>query len=676
MSENLLRHEASPYLLQHNDNPVHWRPWGTAALAEARREGKPILLSVGYAACHWCHVMAHESFEDEATAAVMNRLFVNIKVDREERPDIDQIYMAALHSLGEQGGWPLTMFLSPDGEPAWGGTYFPKTARHGRPGFVDILNEVARLFREEPDKIAINRRFIMERLAEKPSGEAVSFDARLLDRAAERLLEFMDPVHGGTNGAPKFPQASLLELLWRAGHQTGDARYRDIVLLTLRSIAQGGITDHIGGGVSRYSTDARWLAPHFEKMLYDNAQLVELLTYAWLATGDPLFRERIVETADWLDREMRLPGGAFAASLDADSEGHEGSFYVWTRGEAINVLGAEEGAFFAEVYDIGESGNWEGVSIPNRLVRPERLSDVEEARLAAARAKLLERRAGRVRPATDDKILADWNGLMIAALAFAGASLDRPEWIALAADTFGFIATTMSRDGRLAHSWREGKSVFPGLATDYAAMVKAALALHAATFDAAYLAQAEALAAAVRAHHFDDASPGYFLSADDAEALIVRPKSTTDEATPSATSLMAQNLVRLWRLTGKDAYRRDVDDIIAATGSSVASNLFASTGLLNALDLRLGAVDVVIVTPVGVSPDALLAVVRARWTPNTILSVHADAVHLPDGHPAAGKTAAAGMATAYVCRGETCSLPVVDEEGLANTLGLSTRETT
>ncbi|MEX2319223.1 MAG: thioredoxin domain-containing protein, partial [Bauldia sp.] len=562
MSENLLRHEASPYLLQHKDNPVHWRPWGQAALDAAKREGKPILLSVGYAACHWCHVMAHESFENEATAAVMNRLFVNIKVDREERPDVDQIYMAALHSLGEQGGWPLTMFLTPDGAPVWGGTYFPPTARYGRPGFVDILNEVARLFREEPDKIAQNRAFVMERIAEKAGGAAVALDAALLDTAADRLFQFMDTEHGGTRGAPKFPQASLLELFWRAGVRTGDTRYRDIVLTTLRGLSNGGIHDHVGGGFARYSVDERWLVPHFEKMLYDTAQIVELLTYAWLATGEPLFRDRVAQTIDWLVREMRLPGGAFAASLDADSEGHEGKFYVWTRDDVIELLGAEEGAFFSAIYDIAEGGNFEGKSIPNRLRHPERLSDGDERRLAAAAAKLLARRAGRIRPATDDKVLADWNGLTIAALAFAGASFGRLDWIALGEAAFAFVTATMMRGVRLAHAWRDGKSVYPGLATDYAAMAKAALSLHAATLDTKYIERAEAFSATARTHHWDDAAPGYFLSADDAEALIVRPKSTTDEATPSATSVMTANLVRLWRLTGRDEYRRDVDAIM------------------------------------------------------------------------------------------------------------------
>jgi uncharacterized protein YyaL (SSP411 family) len=668
MSENLLRHEASPYLLQHRDNPVHWRPWGQAALDEARRDGKPILLSVGYAACHWCHVMAHESFENEATAAVMNRLFVNIKVDREERPDVDQIYMAALHSLGEQGGWPLTMFLTPDGEPVWGGTYFPPTARYGRPGFVDILNEVARLFREEPDKIAQNRRYVMERIAERPSAEGVALDRRFLDAAGDRLYQFMDTARGGTRGAPKFPQASLLDLLWRAHLSTGEQRYRDAVLVTLRGLCNGGIYDHVGGGFARYSVDDRWLVPHFEKMLYDNAQLVELLTYAWLATGDPLFKERVEETIDWLVREMRLPGGAFAASLDADSEGNEGKFYVWTRSEILDVLGPEEGTYFSGVYDITDGGNWEGVSIPNRLVRPERLPDTDEVRLAQARKKLLGRRAGRIRPATDDKALADWNGLMIAALAFAGASFGRADWIALARDAFTFVTTTMMRGDRLAHAWRDGKSVYPGLATDYAAMARAALALHASTLDDDYVTTAQTLAATARAHHWDASAATYFLSADDAEALIIRPKSTTDEATPSATSLMAQNLVRLWRLTGDDRYRADVDAIMEASGAAVANNLFASAGLLNALDLRLGATDVVIVTPDAVSPDVLLAAVRFRWTPNVVLSTHTGAANLPPDHPASEKVAVEGRATAYVCRGETCSLPVTEPTALADVL--------
>ncbi len=664
MSENLLRHEASPYLLQHKDNPVHWRPWGAAALAEAQAADKPILLSVGYAACHWCHVMAHESFEDPATAAVMNELFVNIKVDREERPDIDQIYMAALHATGEQGGWPLTMFLTPDGRPIFGGTYFPKTARYGRPAFADILRQVANIYRTKPEAVAANASALMAHLSAPRTGPGFTLDRSLLDQAADRLQQFMDPVHGGMNGAPKFPQTSLLDFLWRAAWRTGDDTYRDIVLTTLTNICQGGIYDHLAGGFARYSTDARWLVPHFEKMLYDNAQLIALLATAWRATAASLFRNRIEETVAWLQREMLCSGGAFAASIDADSDGHEGRFTVWTRAEVIAVLGEGEGTYFADIYDISERGNWEGVSIPNRLRTPGLLADTEERRLAEARAILLRHRAHRIRPPTDDKILADWNGLAIAALADAGTTLDRPDWIVLASDAFRFVTGTMTAAGRLAHSWRAGKAVFPGLATDYAAMIKAALALHAATFDRAWLDHAEALAATLRRHHWDPDRPGYFLSADDAEALIIRPRSDADDATPAAASLMAANLIRLWRLTGKDTYRADADAILAAAAPAIAANLFAATGLLSALDLRLAATDVVILHSSTSPANLLLAAARNSSTPNTIIALHDAAQPLPQSHPAAGKTTVDGKATAYVCRGETCSLPVTDPDQL------------
>jgi len=669
MSENLLRHEASPYLLQHRDNPVHWRPWGPDALAEARRADKPILLSVGYAACHWCHVMAHESFDDPATASVMNRLFVNIKVDREERPDIDQIYMAALHALGEQGGWPLTMFLTPDGAPIWGGTYFPPTARYGRPSFVSILEEVARIFHDEPEKVEQNRSLLLEALRARRPASSIPVDRALLDQAAERLLGFIDPKSGGIRGAPKFPQPSLLDMLWRAGLRTGDARYGDAVLTTLRNIAQGGIYDHLGGGFARYSVDDRWLVPHFEKMLYDNAQLIELMTHAWLATHDPLFRERIEETVGWLLRQMRQPGGAFAASIDADSEGHEGRFYVWRSEEVRETLGAEDAGFFGRVYDVTPGGNFEGATILNRLGQMGRLADDQEARLSAARAKLFARRETRIRPMTDDKVLADWNGLAIAALALAGQTFGRPDWIDTAIAAYRFILNTMSRGDRLAHAWREGKSVYPGLATDYAAMIKAALALQAATLDPGYTADASRLAATLRRHHWDPSLPGYYLSADDAEALILRPRSTTDEATPSATSLMAANLIRLWRLTGEDDYRADADAIIAA--APIKDNLFAATAMLSSIDFRLGAIDAVIIRPGHADPSALVAFVRRAWTPNIVLMLHDEKAALPPGHPAADKAPMAGTATAYICRGETCSLPVTQPDRLERLLATS-----
>jgi hypothetical protein len=362
---NRLVNATSPYLLQHAHNPVDWWQWGPEALAHARDHGKPILLSVGYAACHWCHVMAHESFEDAATAAVMNELFVNIKVDREERPDIDQIYMQALHHLGQQGGWPLTMFLTPKAEPVWGGTYFPNESKFGRPAFTDVLREVARLFREEPQKIEANRAALLARLADKarPAGK-VTIGTQELTGIAQQLGNNFDSVNGGLRGAPKFPQAPILEMLWRAGLRTGDARFFETVEHTLERMCQGGIYDHLGGGFSRYSVDERWLVPHFEKMLYDNAVLLELLALGYARGGKhaALFRERARETVGWLKREMTTPDGAFSASLDADSEGEEGKFYVWGKNEIIELLGPDAGEFFARHYDVTDEGNFEGRS--------------------------------------------------------------------------------------------------------------------------------------------------------------------------------------------------------------------------------------------------------------------------------------------------------------------------
>src|SRR6187549_2378515 len=408
---NRLAQSTSPYLLQHKHNPVDWWTWGPEALGEAKRTNKPILLSVGYAACHWCHVMAHESFEDEATARVMNELFVNIKVDREERPDIDQIYMSALHLLGEQGGWPLTMFLTSKAEPVWGGTYFPKESRFGRPAFVDVLREVARLFREEPSRIEQNRAALLSRLAEKARpADKVTTGLKELDAAAMQVGNMFDQVNGGLRGAPKFPQPAILEMLWRAGLRTKDARFFETVDHTLARMCEGGIYDHLGGGFSRYSVDERWLVPHFEKMLYDNAQLLELLALAHARTGHPLFRERAAETVGWLAREMTTAEGAFSASLDADSEGEEGKFYVWSRAEIQQVLGPQDATYFASQYDVTAEGNFETRNIPNRLKDlPRKIDDIaamqrDEPRLALLRSKLLKERGKRIRPGLDDKI--------------------------------------------------------------------------------------------------------------------------------------------------------------------------------------------------------------------------------------------------------------------------------
>jgi uncharacterized protein len=665
-TENRLARETSPYLLQHKNNPVAWWPWGPEALAEAKRANKPILLSVGYAACHWCHVMAHESFEDQATADVMNALFVNIKVDREERPDIDQIYMAALHHLGEHGGWPLTMFLTPAGEPVWGGTYFPNTSRFGRPAFVDVLREVSRLFRDEPGKIAQNRDALMERLAERarPAGR-VTIGARELDQLARQIAGAIDPVHGGLRGAPKFPNAALYELLWRAGLRGSGAQFFSAIEHTLERICEGGIYDHLGGGFSRYSVDERWLTPHFEKMLYDNAQLLELLALAHARSGNALFAQRAHETVAWLDREMTTPEGAFCASLDADSEGEEGKFYVWSYDELLRVLGIEDAEFFARHYDVTPAGNFEGHNILNRLADVPRTAE-DETRLAGLRRKLLDARAARVRPGLDDKVLADWNGMMISGLANAGAMLGEAGWIERAARAFNFVAGAMARGDRLGHSWRDRRLLFPGLASDFANMIRAALALYEATGDKRFLDRALTWQQALDTHYANPQTGGYFFTADDAEGLVVRPAATFDDATPNPNAVAAQNLIRLATLAGDDRWRTKADSLIEGVLASATDNLLSHAALLNALDLRLHAIEIVVTGP---DPAAMAAAALQLPFLNRIVLRARSADALPASHPAQAKIhaalAAGADSAAFVCVGERCSLPVTEPEAIA-----------
>jgi uncharacterized protein YyaL (SSP411 family) len=665
---NRLAGATSPYLLQHRHNPVDWWQWGPEALAHAKADNKPILLSVGYAACHWCHVMAHESFEDAATAAVMNELFVNIKVDREERPDIDQIYMNALHLLGEQGGWPLTMFLTPNAEPVWGGTYFPKDARYGRPAFVDVLREVARLFRDEPDKIERNRAALLSRLAvrARPAGK-VTISLGDLDAAAAQLGNAFDSVNGGLRGAPKFPQCAMLEMLWRAGTRTGDTRFHDTVTLTLEHICEGGIYDHLGGGFSRYSVDERWLVPHFEKMLYDNAQLLELLALAWQRSGNPLFRQRAQETVGWLGREMTTGQGAFAASLDADSEGEEGKFYVWSMAEISAVLGPDALNFAAE-YDVSPDGNFDGHNILNRLSHLPRSKGFHAAagdgaaKISTLRGKLLKERENRVRPGLDDKVLADWNGLMIASLVNAGTVFGEPAWIGMAERAFAFIVGAMTDGDRLGHSWREGHLLRPGLASGYAAMIRAALALYEASGAHGYLETALTWQRALEAHYLDPATGGYFLTADDAEGLLLRPHSTLDDATPNPNAVAAANLVRLTVFSGDDQWRTRADRLFDGVLPVAASNLFGHVALLNALDIRLRAAEIVCT-----GPDAERFAQAALTLPflDRIVLRATSAAELSAAHPAREKIKAAPASAAFVCIGERCSLPVTDPAAIA-----------
>jgi uncharacterized protein YyaL (SSP411 family) len=667
---NLLRHETSPYLLQHADNPVHWRPWGAAALSEAAEADKPIMLSIGYAACHWCHVMAHESFEDPQTAALMNALFVNIKVDREERPDIDHLYMSALHALGEQGGWPLTMFLAPDGSPFWGGTYFPPEPRWGRPSFRQVLQGVAAAYREGDKMVAQNTAALRNYLRSQAQAQTGDLPTPAhLDAVANAYLRLNDAEHGGLKGAPKFPNPPIFRFLWQNAFRTGNSAGQDALHLMLQRMSQGGIYDHLGGGYSRYSTDAVWLVPHFEKMLYDNAQLLDLLALAHAHRPSPLYAERAAETVEWMTRDMtaeRVDGrAAFAASEDADSEGEEGKFYVWTEQEIDSLLGADAPAF-KRAYDVTPEGNWEAHTILRRVTAEG--SPDEEAALARARSVLFEVRARRVRPGRDDKVLADWNGLAVAALARASVVFDQPEWLARAEEAFDFVLAQMGApDGRVQHAWRLGRVTAAGLLDDQAAMARAALALFEATGDSARLSQAERIVRATE-EKFADGHGGFYTTADDAtDVPLARPRTAADNATPAGAGIIAEVLARLFHLTGDDAWRARAEAALRAFTD--VERISGMPGVLAAADLLEEAATVVIAgNPDDPHAQSLIAAALRAPDPAVVVLRATQPHALATGHPAYGKGPVADSPAAYVCRRNVCGLPVTDAATLSRSL--------
>lgn len=669
MSENRLNAETSPYLLQHRDNPVHWWAWGDEALAMAAAENRPILLSIGYSACHWCHVMAHESFEDEATAALMNANFINIKVDREERPDLDAIYQRALGIMGQHGGWPLTMFLAPGGEPFWGGTYFPKVPGFGRPSFPEVLNAIAQVWQDEPDKVTSNQTAILgalKSLGDSAPGGALS--TAEADAFAETLDREVDRRNGGLGGAPKFPQCALLDLLWRHYRRTGNQESREAVILTLERMSQGGIYDHLGGGYARYATDERWLVPHFEKMLYDNAQILDLLCHVWLDTGEPLFRARTIETADWMLREMRTPEGAFGSALDADSEGVEGKYYVWQAAEIDALLGNNAESFKA-VYGVSDAGNWENTNILNRL-DPPALSDApDEESLAQCRATLLAERNTRIRPEWDDKVLADWNGLAIAALANAARIFERRNWLEAAETAFAYITSTMSGGERLNHAARAGTTKPGDFVDDYAQMARAALVLQEVTGQDDYRALAETWLDVLDRYFWDAEHGGYFFTPSDGTALVARAKLSHDNATPAGNGTLVGVLARLYHLTGNAAYR-DRAEALAGAFSGAMRDTFAPLGsMLAGVEELTAATQVIIIGERGEpGSEGLIDAAYATSLPSRVLQVVDDTAGLPSTHPAHGKDRLDGTATAYVCVGERCTLPVSDSTALLRTL--------
>ena len=660
---NRLAGETSPYLFQHRDNPVDWYPWGEEALGRARELDRPILLSVGYSACHWCHVMERESFEDPETAAFMNEHFVNVKVDREERPDVDAIYMEAVQAMSGQGGWPMTVFLDPDGVPFYGGTYFPPDESRGMPSFRMVMEAVVDAFerkREEIRERAAQTRVRLGALgAIEPAPEPP--EAAMLEEATARLLAAADRERGGFGGAPKFPPASALELLLaRAATAGGDeaGAAREVVGRTLDAMMAGGIYDQVGGGFARYSVDAEWLVPHFEKMLYDNALLARAYLHGWQALGHERYRRVVEETLDWMLAEMRGPEGGFYSALDADSEGEEGRFYVWTPAQVEEVLG-ERTAAVCEHYGVSERSNFEGANI---LHLPAGADAAPPTGLAEARRALYEARAKRVWPGLDDKRLASWNALAIAALADAGAVLGREDYLEAARAAAGFVLDAMRDDeGRLLRTYKDGRAHLNAYLEDHAFLLEALLTLYEASFEQRWFDEAEALAATMAARFEDPERGGFFSTSSDHEELIARRKEIGDHPIPSGNSAAAFGLLRLGALTGEREHARRAEAILRLFARPAIGHPDAFAHLLRALDFQLAPTKEVAL--VGDDLEGLAAVVRGELRPHLVLAGGAEGTSSPP--LLEGRLALEGRPTAYICESFACRSPVTDVKSLA-----------
>ena len=669
---NRLANETSPYLLQHAHNPVDWFPWGPDALARAKLLDRPIFLSIGYAACHWCHVMERESFEDEGIAAYLNDNFVAVKVDREERPDLDQVYMAAVQAMTGQGGWPMSVFLTPDGRPFYGGTYFPDAPRHGMPSFAQVLDGVARAWRDQRAEVEQAGVRLVTALVEQSrtaTAGAQPADRALLDQAVAALEANFDPLNGGWGRAPKFPQPMTIEFLLRRHIATGERAPLALARVSLDRMADGGIRDQVGGGFHRYSVDAAWLVPHFEKMLYDNAQLARVYAHAHALTGDARYAEVARSTLDYMIRELTTDDGAFAASQDADTDGEEGKTFVWNADEVRQVLGKDAAAFM-EAYDVSPAGNWEGHTILQRVTPPG--SAKAERALARARKRLHATRGKRAQPARDDKALAAWNGLAIAALADASRILGDERYAEVAERAAGTIlAGLLGPDERLARSWKDGRATGNGVLEDYTHLADGLLALYEATFDERWFTTARGLIDTVL-DHFADPTGGFFDTADDHERLVTRPKDVQDNAVPSGNGMAVAVLLRLAAWTGEGRYREAAERAIEGVTSFATRYPTGFGQWLGAIDFALA--DVVEVAIVGDPREdatrALLEPVVAGYRPNQVLAVSADpagsAVPLMRDRVQIG-----GHPTAYLCRSFACRQPVTDAAALAGQLAAS-----
>lgn len=679
---NRLKDETSPYLLQHADNPVDWYPWGDEAFQVARDENKPVLLSVGYSACHWCHVMAHESFEDEATAQVMNELFVNIKVDREERPDVDDIYMQAVQALTQHGGWPMTVFLLPDGRPFYGGTYYPDAPRHGMPSFVQVMQAVHDAYvnrRDDLEKQADNIHQALKRDAlgigrEDDSG----LTKELLDEATKKIITNFDKINGGFGTQPKFPQPMTLEFLLRYYHRTQDEQALHVVTHTLTQMARGGIYDQIGGGFARYSVDARWLVPHFEKMLYDNSQLSRLYLHTYQVTGDEFYKHIAEEIYDYILREMTAPEGGFYSTTDADSEGEEGKFFVWTIDEVREALAPIEddvpnaSRIAIEYFGMSPGGNFEGSNIlyvPNELdIVAERLDMSEEAlqeAIVAIKDRLYAVRTSRVHPGLDDKILTSWNGMMLASLAEAARVLQRDDYLVAAERAGDFLLQSMTDDdGRLYRTHKDGRSKIKGYLEDYANVIDAMLELYQSTFVEKWFVEARRLADVVL-EHFQTEDGGFYDTSDNHEELITRPRNLQDNATPSGNAMMAKQLLRLSAYTGETKYDESGRSVLRILTDALGQYPSAFGESLNATDMLVsGLTEVAIVgNPTQESTKAILNSIRQPYHPNVISALSRKDVEEHELIPLLSyRTMRDNQATVYVCRNFACQMPVTSAE--------------
>jgi uncharacterized protein YyaL (SSP411 family) len=679
---NRLAKETSPYLLQHADNPVDWYAWSPEALEKARREDRPILLSIGYAACHWCHVMAHESFEDEETARLMNEHFVNIKVDREERPDLDGIYMQAVQAMTGHGGWPMTMFLLPDGSPFYGGTYFPPDDRHGLPSFRRVLHSVADAYAKRREGVTQSaeqlKQIYQSNLAGARSGGVLN--PQMLEVAYRAVASGYDAQHGGFGGAPKFPATMVLDFVLRYWKRTGASQALEMVATSFRKMARGGIYDHVGGGFARYAVDATWLVPHFEKMLYDNALLARLGVHLWQATGDGEIRRVTTEVVEWVAREMTSPEGGFYSSLDADSEGHEGKFYVWHEDEIDALLG-DDARVFKSYYGVTAGGNFEGRNIlfvvrdPAAAAEPDGVdADLLDDVLTRSKRVLYDARAKRVWPGRDEKILASWNGLMLRGVATAARVLERSDFRSLALRNAEFLSREMVRDGRVMRSHKEGVTRINGFLEDHAAVALAFLAVYELTFDEQWVVRARTIADAMIEWFWDDQTGAFFDTAKDAEQLITRPRDVTDNATPSGTSLAVELLLHLAELQQDSEYRRRAVFALESIAEPMTRFPTAFGHLLGSADMEVnGAIEVALVGDTASSAfKALEGAVAGQYVPSLVLaggeSGASSHVKLLEDRPLVD-----GRPTAYVCRSYSCDRPVTEPNALSEQLKKAAR---